>query len=257
MDRNFNPQLIEDAAAWLFWTLADMEGFATTRENVLRSRGMSLLKCPDRDAIFSRYSLAEMTPEEYSDFCETTASHAYGRTANEENLIGLIYSEDRVSGRSPSATSIETEHLNKPLSVSGDTLPVCGTLCVRHPLPAVVFSETRPPRGFIRVADTRALGFSMPLWFYPHTTDETGDGSWMLTGIFYIPEGPHIQTLSWPKVIPNSVCSQNGMTLQGSRGAVELMFEWDHDGIKKTSVRLTLADKILTSFMGLFGGRRH
>ncbi len=34
------------------------------------------------------------------------------------------------------------------------------------------------------------------------------------------------------------------------------MFEWDHYDIKKISVRLTLADKILTSFMGLFGGRR-
>ncbi|MBN1087294.1 hypothetical protein JNO12_24370 [Erwinia aphidicola] len=219
--------------------------------------GRSLLECPDRNAIFSRYPLKEITPEEFSDFCDNLVRHAYNRTSNEENLVGLVYREDRVSGRSPSATTIETEHLNMPLSVSGDTLPSCGMLCVRHPLPAVVFSDKRPPQGFIRVADTRALGFSMPLWFYPQTIDETGDGTWMLTGIFYIPEGPHIKPQSWLKVIPNSVCSREGMTLQGRRGAVNLMFEWNIDGIKTKSVRLSLAHKILTSLMGVFGGRRN
>lgn len=255
MDRNFHPQLIEDAAAWLFWTLANTDGFNITRENVLSTRGKSVLECPEREAIFSRYQLDKMAPDEFLAFMEATANHAYGRTVNEENLIGLIYSEDRVSGRSPSAAGIETAHLKLALSVRGDSLPVCGMLCLRHPLPAVVFCKNRPPRGFIRVADTNALGFSMPLWLCPQTTDEIGDGTWMLTGIFYIPEGPELNARSWKAVIPNSICSRQGITVQGRRGVVDLIFDWGHDDIIKPHVKPTLADKIRTSLQGLFGGR--
>ncbi len=150
MDTEFHPQLLEDAAAWLFWTLAAHNGFRPTLDDVLRTGGRSLLDCPDSEAIFARYPLSDMPPEEFTTLCDRVAEHAWHRSTREENLIGMISSEDRLSGRSPSAADIRTDHWDLPLTVKGDTLPAYGTLCIRHPLPAVVFADAPPGRIFPR-----------------------------------------------------------------------------------------------------------
>lgn len=97
MEKEFNPVLIEDAAAWLFWTLAARNGFRHTLDNVLQSGGQSLLYCPDKAAIFAGYNLSELTDKAFADFCDEVSRHAYRKSFNEENLIGIVYQEDIIA----------------------------------------------------------------------------------------------------------------------------------------------------------------
>ena len=257
MDTKFHPQLLEDAAAWLFWTLAAQNGFRPTLDDVLQTDGQSLLDCPDREAIFARYPLGDMPPEKFKSLCDAVAEYAWDCSAREENLIGMIFSEDRLSGRSPSAANIRTENWDLPLTIKGDTLPSYGSLCIRHPLPAVVFADEQPQDGPFRVADTQALGFKMPLWLNPQAAEQISDELWLLTGIFYIPENLALAGRPWTEVIPNSICSYEGIMLQGQKRAERIEFCWHSAGQKTQPVSKVLIDKFKASLLGrLFPGQQ-
>lgn len=76
--------------------------------------------------------------------CEAIAAEAETFTLNGENMKGIVYGEDAAGGRAPSAQDLETAHLKvlpKDLSYSGQALETTGRLCLRHPLPAVVFTD--------------------------------------------------------------------------------------------------------------------
>ncbi len=140
MKNEFHPQLLEDAAAWLFWTLVSRDGFELTLKNVLQTRGQSLLNHPEREIIFRRYPLGEMPASTFSAFCSAVAEHAHARAVREENLTGMIYSEDRFSGRTSSAAGISAAHLDFPVTVEGESFPgtvlsACVLLCPRSCLP--------------------------------------------------------------------------------------------------------------------------
>lgn len=256
MRSEFHPQILEDAAAWLFWTLVAKNGFAPTLDEVLNTKGRSLLDCSDKEVIFSRYPLKDMPQDDFTQLCDAVAEYGWRKASQEENLIGMIYIEDRESGRAPSAVDIDTKGLDLPLKVKGDTLPTYGSLCIRHPLPAVVFTDTPPPaKGHFRVKDTRALGFSMPLWIAPHAADKVAEGLWLVTGIFYIPENLELSGHPWANVIPNSICSQKGMVLQGKKSPVKLDFLWSESDEDVTTVPKSLVNKIRNSalYRTLFG----
>jgi hypothetical protein len=255
MNTDFHPQFLEDTSAWLFWTLSARDGFSPTLADVLETSGRSLLKCTELDEIFSRYPLEGMPAEEFTRLYDAIAEYAWNKAIREENLTGTIFSEDRISGRSPSAADIHTENFNLPLTVEGDTLPAYGTLCIRHPLPAVVFASTPPPDGYFRIADTSALGFSAHLWFCPQFADQIDDEVWLLGGYFYIPENIDLAGRPWTEVIPNAICAREEMVLQGRKGPVNLHFTWQQVDMEVKSVRKRLADKLKVSALNrlLFG----
>lgn len=226
MKKEFHPQLLEDAAAWLFWTLVSRDGFELTLKNVLQTRGQSVLSNPEREAIFRRYPLDGMPTSTFSAFCTAVAEHAYSRAVREENLTGMIYSEDRLSGRTSSAAGISASHLNLPVTIEGDRFPQCGSLCLRAPLPAVAFADSPPPEGILRVADTHALGFSMPLWLSPQTVSQVDSRLWIITGIFYIPQHPALTDRAWKEVIPNAVCARERIIMEKDGEALSLDFHW-------------------------------
>ncbi|MEQ9947312.1 hypothetical protein [Pectobacterium aroidearum] len=256
MKREFHPQFLEDAAAWLFWTLASRNGFGPTLEKVLQTEGQSVLDCTDSETIFSRYPLEGMSATTFTALCDAVAAYAYDCAVSEENLVGMVYSEDRFTGRSPSAADISTSHLDLPLTVIGDTLPEYGMLCLRHPLPAVVFGEGMPPEGLFRVADTTALGFGMPLWLHPHTASQIESGVWLLTGIFHIPENLDLSRRPWTEVIPNAVCASSGMMFETWGNVVNLEFVWDRTPQEKLPTEETFTDKLRASALGrLFRGQ--
>lgn len=101
MEKEFSSELIEDAAASLFWTLAARNDFRHTLDNVPRSGGQSLLDCPDKEAVFAGYNRSELPDKVFADFCNEVVRHSYRKSANEENLIGRVYQEDILSDRSP------------------------------------------------------------------------------------------------------------------------------------------------------------
>lgn len=138
----------------------------------------------------------------------------------------MIYSEHRFSWRTSSAAGISAAHLDFPVTVEGDSFPRCGSLCLRAPLPAVVFADSPPPEGFLRIADTRALGFSMPLLLSPQTVSRVESRLWLLPGIFFIPVYPELTDWSWKKVIPNCVCARERIIMEEDGEAVSFDFHW-------------------------------
>lgn len=250
MEKKFHPQLLEDAAAWLFWTQVSCDGFEHTLEKVLQTQGQSVLNCSESKAIFSLYPLEDMPATEFTFLCNAIAAHAYQRAVSEENLVGMVYSEDRFTGRSPSAAHISTSHLNLPLTVIGDTVPEYGSLCLRFPLPAVVFGEGSPPEGFFRLADTATLGFDMPIWIDPHTVNPIKDDLWLLTGIFYIPENLELTKQPWSKIIPNTICATSGITFKTHSQTVNFEFIWGNTQQEKQPLVQRVTDKLRTSALG-------
>ena len=226
MNKQFNPQLIEDISAWLFWTQVKAEGIETVARNVLTTRGQSLLTEPGCNEIFSNYPLQGLSVTAFSALKDAVADYAYEHTANHTNLTGTIYLEDRITGRAPSANNLPTAHLNFPLDVTGDASTRYGKLCLRAPLPAVVFSDAPPPERIIRVDDTSALGFNMPLWLAADMATEIQQGVWVSGGIFYIPESPLLTAPRWSSVIPNAVCAWEGIILNTSEETLSLKFNW-------------------------------
>ncbi|WP_153011516.1 hypothetical protein [Type-D symbiont of Plautia stali] len=81
-------------------------GLSSHIKNVLQTRGQSLLNHPERKIIFRRYPLGEMPASAFSAFCSAVAEHAHARAVREENLTGMIHSEDRFSWRTSSAADI-------------------------------------------------------------------------------------------------------------------------------------------------------
>lgn len=244
MDTKFHPQLIEDAAAWLFWTLVERDGFSHTLDDVLTTQGQSLLLNPDKEKIFSRYKLDQIKSSELVSLYDAIAKHAWERSINEENLIGMVFKEDRLAGRSPSAINIGTGHWNIPITVKGDILPAYGKLCIRHPLPAVVFTKELPSEKIFRIADTQALGFDTPIWFNYQYSYQVDDELWLLSGIFHIPENIALAQHPWTEIIPNCICTSKGITFQANKNLINIEFNWNDPEDKTRSVAEDLTSKL-------------
>jgi hypothetical protein len=87
------------------------------------------------------------------------------------------------------------------------TLPLemIGRLCLRHPLPAVVFSRVHPGTQVIEVANTRdALGFQMPMFLATIHARQIGPRLFVLMVKFHIPAPVDVIADRWGRVIQNS-----------------------------------------------------
>jgi len=102
-----------------------------------------------------------------------------------------------------------------------------GRLCLRHPLPAVVFAEDAPIAAVIQVDDTvTALGFDLPIFLNVVGRQHFGADTVILTGYFFIPV-PDVATGDrWNHVIQNSHRNVEGTTLQTSDGEWVIRYEW-------------------------------
>lgn len=232
MGKEFNPQLVDDTAAWLFWTLAAKNGFSRTQQDILDSSGRSVLACAERESIFGSYKINDLPDVAFAEFCGEIAKYTYQKTINEENMIGIVYLEDMKSGRSPSAAEINTTDFNIPLTVSGEQLPSYGMLCIRHPLPAVVIGENEPKSGYFRVENTECLGFDYPMYMTAKTAQRIDSGGWLITGVFHIPENAELARRYWKELVPNSICARDNLHLYEEGGSSLLRFEWGTRKIK-------------------------
>ena len=69
-----------------------------------------------------------------------------------------------------------------------DVETACSRVCLRHPLPAVVFADSVPTAAVIQVDDTAtALGFDLPMFLNVAGRQQFGDDTVILTGYFFIP----------------------------------------------------------------------
>ena len=225
-----NPQIVHDAAAFLFWTLAESVGVLEANETVIESAGRCLLNQAFSIAVLAQYGIDKLQPNEQREFANAIADEANRFAAKEENMIGVIYMEDADHGKTPSAEHIDTKALQaipKKITLKGAKIEKIGSLCLRHPLPAVVLSEAKPRGGVIEVGDTfAALGFDLPMFLTNVASKQLAPGLFVLTGIFQIavPSARHGNL--WSSAIQNSARFISGINIYGTGGPTAVEVEW-------------------------------
>lgn len=228
--RNLNPRIVHDIAAQLFWLLAESDGVEATSGAVIESGGRCLVESPFAASVLSQYGFDQLSPEEQRDACQAIAEEAETFTIKGENLNGIVYSEDAAEGRAPSAQNVETAHLKvlpKDLIYSGQTLEKTGRLCLRHPLPAVVFTDVAPRGGVFEVADTSyALGFHLPMFLFNVATTQLDDNLYVSMGIFHIPVPDSEHGDQWARAIGNSTRFIDRLQLIGAGGVTTVDVTW-------------------------------
>lgn len=226
----FNPQIVHDAAAFLFWSLAEVKGVTATNDAVVETSGKCLLKQPFTWKILGNYKVDQLPAADQHAFCSAVAQEANDFASRQQNMQGVIYSEDAENGRSPSAEEVDTSNLAvlpSNVKITGPSIERIGQLCIRHPLPAVVFSETPPMREVIEVADTSvALGFNLPLFLTNIDTQQLGPNIFVSTGIFQIPAPNNAQGDLWDSSIQNSCRFIDAIQFHWPSGITTVDVQW-------------------------------
>lgn len=159
----FDRGSVHDLAADMFWRMAEDVGVQQVISLTLETRGRCLLEHRFDDSLWQVHGLTAMSREDGIQILDAAEAHDF--TCRGENMLGRIFLEDRDLGRSPSANSIDTRALNViPHCDYSQPIERLGQLCLRHPLPAIVFADRRPTQSVIEVENTStALGFHMPI----------------------------------------------------------------------------------------------
>lgn len=225
-----NPQIVHDAAANLFWMLAECIGITNAAEAVIDSAGRCLLGQPFTAAALNFYAFERLQRTEQIDFSNAITAEAYSCVSNGQNMNGVIYGDDAQTGRSPSAQAIQVASLMeipRRVSVEGESIEKIGSLCLRHPLPAVVFSSTLPRGGILEVADTDlALGFHLPMFLTDVSTQPLGESLFVSTGVFLIPVPNARCGDLWGGVIQNSTRFVNEIGVYAKAGKSVVNVRW-------------------------------
>ncbi len=225
-----NQISVHDAAAYLFWTLAESIGVAEANNAVVESAGQCLLEQPFTAAVLRQYGFEKVPHEFQRKFGNAIAAEAERFAIDNKNMHGVIYADDAQNGRSPSARHVQTASLRKiprSVSVHGSKIEKIGCLCLRHPLPAVVFSDTKPHRRLLEIADTStALGFHLPMFLFDATFQQVNDDRFISKGVFYIPVPDKHHGSLWGMVIQNSIRFAISTTFTMESGTSVVNIQW-------------------------------
>lgn len=231
---NNNKPLINDIAAFLFWTLAEKIGIHEAEGKVKDSNGLILLNQPFTQKIVSKTLTANCftCPQKlYAHLLKQVATEAYEHIINGRNIVGGIFLDELMSGRSPSAKIVNTAVVNKiPKQIIRNENPeIIGELCIRFPLPALVLSTCRPTYGIITVKNTiKALGFDFPMDLFIDDVTQADEHLYVLAGVFEIPAPDENHAKLWDKIIPNSrrCLTRSKAYVPNSTKVYEASFEW-------------------------------
>jgi hypothetical protein len=221
---------ISDAAAMLFWSSVADFGFDRTVAEVTSTNGRWLMGHPRAREILGAYRFSELSDDQMIRAFDSIGDFASDLTRREENLQGVIYAEDAATGRSPAAVEIDVSGLcaNPPLVRGNEGIEQIGELCLRYPLPAVLFADKRPRSNFIQVASTaRALGVEYPMFLMRTGETEMPGGLVAITGIFQIPVPDEETGDEWAGVIQNAtrITGAIGVRMPGGR-LCQIDFGW-------------------------------
>ncbi len=225
----FSNAMIQNLSAEMFWRMADDIGVAEANARILATEGRCLHEHRFGNDLWQEYPLASLPDEEATRVLKAVCHEAFTVTREQQNMIGAVYIEDRATGRSPSALHLDTQPFAKaPTVTSNKPIERIGVLCLRHPLPAVVFADRQPEAGVIQIADTvTALGFDLPMFLVLAGCQWVDDTTCILTGYVQLPV-PDVATGDrWNHVIQNSTRSVSGVTVSGSDGELIISYQWD------------------------------
>ena len=229
-----NEAVVAEAASYLFWMLVDEVGIQRAIDRVDDSGGGCLLNQPYSTGVLRQFNGFDgLSDELKSDFGQAVADLVYVTTIKQGALLtGPANVEDGKRGRNLTAEPLDLAHLNLPpvhLEVNGN-FETLGSLCIRHPLPAVVYSDRAPETqaGIIRIEDTRtALGFDMPMFMTNIQGIKMEQDMYMLMGEIHIPtEGDHSARM-WHHAIPNSSKFGSQITFSGQDFVGVVKAHWD------------------------------
>ena len=228
--RILNPMVVHDAAAYLFWMLVKEVGVSEATHLVVTSHGLCLLQQPFTSQILQLHGTWDsLSPSEQRNFCEAVAAEALEYRSKEAALTGIVYEEDLNVGRSPDALNVSTAHLcilPRNVQKSGKIDKV-GILCLRYPLPAVLFSRCMITDEVIEVSDTiTALGFHIPMFMLVSTCQQIDSGWCVAQGYFQIPVPTLHQGALWDAVIPNSSRWIQSFQVRGTQANFCIDVEW-------------------------------
>jgi hypothetical protein len=216
--RTLNPQLIDGVAADVFWGYCFRTDYRTAINCVL-SGSFEKLWTLKKAAKLLRQHDPGVDDGTVRQCYRETNSYMMDKASQEQNIIGMLYTEDFLLCRPPGFTHDE---LVQRLRAAGEEAegeskgspPVAGDLLIRTPLPAVLLLRDRPPSDWIRVADTRkALGFQKTMVllvrsFSPLPVNPQGYG-YAACGVFQIPcRDRDASAPVWFKLMPNSTACE-------------------------------------------------
>lgn len=224
----FDKPMIHNLAAEMLWRTAETVGVPEANRLVLESEGAFLLEQDYAEDLWQAFPVRSLPDAEARAVLSAVAAEAYTYARDEENMQGSIYLEDRDAGRSPSAAGIDCAGLAiVPTCVYTSPAERLGRLCLRHPLPAVVFAPRAPYGPLIEVADTEtALGFAMPMFLMVTGVHAIDAASVVLMGYFMIPAPSHQHGALWDRVIQNSQRVTEAMHFGGD---LKISFTWPED----------------------------
>lgn len=224
---------VHDISAFLFWTLSEKVGYDSARNMVMQSSGNCLLSQSFTNEILARYKLSNLSSDIQKALRESVAKEAMAYAIKKENMLGIVYAEDTHDGRSPTAKQLDTSHLNiapKRIIVKSENIRKIGKLCLRHPLPAVVFSATMPKKRIIEVDDTAtALGFPLRIFLWINSQQQVEGNAFAISGVFYIPVRDTRQGDQWNYCIQNSIRFAKSATFVNDSSVIttDITIDWD------------------------------
>lgn len=224
----FDQAAIHNLAAEMFWRMADECGVQEVNERVLATEGRCLLEHRFDGDLWRDFPLASLPDDEATRVLKAVAFEAFDYTRAQKNMIGEVCLDDRQTGRSPSAVGIDTRQLAQvPTYSCSRPVERLGRLCLRHPLPAVVFADRAPTGSLVQVDDTvTALGFDIPVFLSLAGVQQVDDEAYLLVGYFLIPVVDVPTGDLWSHVIQNSTRNMEGMTFYGFEGDQVIRFAW-------------------------------
>ncbi|MGH8465702.1 MAG: hypothetical protein ACRER5_16285 [Pseudomonas sp.] len=201
----FNNAVINELAAFWFWTNVQQQGRIATLASLEHLNGESLLD----DAFILKFVQsigAELRPQDLPELKAAVISEIISHPHDDHNILGPVYADEITHCRAPSAVCVETQHLLRTLKVNrAGQWTKAGKLLLRTPLPsAVICSE--PVSGLIEVEDTEeALGFHYPLFLAVDAWVELTPNTSIGFGIFNTPVESEDHGSQWSQVLTNSV----------------------------------------------------
>ncbi len=219
-----SPQLVQMISADVFWNYVYQHSFQKADD--FANRGKFPTKMLSKKIIKkSLLNYAKEVPNKIvRAYYEAVKQEIISHAKAENNLIGVLYEEDILSGRTPDFN--ETKRLKLlqqdsdqsapyQLDISANILPELGELIIRTPLPAMVISPTKPSDNPIIVASTKkALGFHKTMVLMIKSVQEC-DLGYVLEGVFQIPTKKGMNN-HWLKLIPNATAFLQKVTLHSS-----------------------------------------
>lgn len=229
MTQKIEAQEIYNIASILFWKFVEIEGQAHAVNQIFLTGGQCLFSQPFSDEVLSEEKLTLFPNPLRDQIYQRIKDEVVASLNARKPLTGIIYAEDAHAGRSPGAIKIGTKHLNvlpEDTTVKG-SIDVIGELCVRHPLPAVVFSDKKPCKTFIQIASTeKALGFNIPMFMQLQAMNVCADNLFCLAGTLYVPVPSEDHARPWKAVIPNASTMISGFSIGAGSSKISIDVSW-------------------------------